>query len=191
MATVYFGHHGDTAMDAKDLAQGLIDQGLSDKGKSQAAQLGRMLKGKGIDCIYSSPLKRATETAKIVADHIGAKVIVRPALRPLDIGSLAGKKESTVQGYLEFFSKRPTLSLPDGEKFGNWYDQVKGEWVHLLGASGATSAVISHSRDAHLLKHWQQKGFGADSRTIAWGDSTPDLLRLQKTGNSLNIRKVA
>lgn len=191
MAAVYFGHHGDTKMDAQDLAQGLIDQGLSEKGKSQAANLGRMLRGKGIKTVFSSPLKRSTETADIVADQIGAKVIVRPDLRPLDIGSLAGKKESTVKGYLEFFSKRPTLSLPEGEKFGDWYDQVKNEWAHLLGTDAPVVAVVSHSRDAHLLKHWQKEGFTASPKTIGWDGPTADLLRLEKAGNSLNIRKVA
>lgn len=191
MATVYFGHHGDTKLDEQDLAQGLMDEGLNEKGRRQAAALGRMLRGKGIDCVYSSPLKRAKQTADIVADQIGAKVIVRPALRPLDIGSLAGKKESTVKGYLEFFSKRPTLSLPDGEKFGDWYEQVKKEWMHQLADGDPVIAVISHSRDAHLLRHWQQEGFGADPKTITWGQGTPDLLKLDKNGNSLNIRKVA
>lgn len=191
MSTVYFGHHGDTKFDTNDLAQGLIDEGLNDKGRREAQNLGVLLKGKGISTVYSSPLKRATETANIVADHIGAKVIVRPHLRPLDIGSLAGKKESTVRNYLEFFSKRPTLSLPEGEKFGDWYGQIKGEWNHLLGSAAPVVAVVSHSRDAHLFRHWQQKGFGADSKTITWGESTPDLLKLDKNGNSLNIRKVA
>lgn len=191
MALVYFGHHGDTKYDVEDLAQGLMDAGLNEKGKRQALNLGVMLKGKGIDTVYSSPLKRATETAKIVADHIGAKVVVRPHLRPLDIGSLAGKKESTVKNYLEFFSKRPSLSLPDGEKFGDWHSQIQGEWIHLLGNSAPVVAVVSHSRDASLLRHWQQGGFGSDPKAISWDGNTPELLRVQKIGNFLNIRKVA
>src|SRR5437868_2467048 len=116
MAVIYHVEHGDTHFDAENKAQGLLSAGLTENGKRQAREAGRTLKRTKIDCIYSSPMVRAKQTADIICGIIGGKVIVRPNLRPLDIGQLAGKSNSTVEKYLEFFFNRPTLSFPGGEK---------------------------------------------------------------------------
>jgi broad specificity phosphatase PhoE len=114
MAVIYYVEHGDTKYDQNDCAQGLIDDGLTAKGKEQAARAGRGLRGTTIDCVYTSPMKRAKQTADIIAGILKAKVIVLPKLKPLDIGTLAGKKNSQTKPYLEFFSYRRSNSLKVG-----------------------------------------------------------------------------
>lgn len=191
MATIYHVEHGDTAFDAKDLAQGLMDAGLTDKGKRQAAAAGRALRGKGIDCVYCSPLKRAHQSANIVADSIGAKVIIRPKLRPLDIGDLAGKPESTVKKYLDFYTKRPTLTFPNGESFAKWYDQIRKEWIHQFGDDDPVIAVVSHSRDYALLKHWEKHGINAECDEIDFTEPvSAQVSKATKSGNSISVRKI-
>lgn len=190
MATIFHVEHGQTKLDAEGKAQGLLAEGLTEKGKSQAAAAGRALRGKGIDCVYSSPMLRAKQTAQIVADQIGAKVIVRPGLRPLDIGSLAGKPEETVKGYRKFFASRPTLSFPDGEKFGRWYDQIRKEWEKHL-RDGEQHAVVSHSIDRQLLKHWQRHGIDAGPEEIDF--NTPlhgQVAKVSKDGGAVTVRSI-
>lgn len=187
MSTVYHVEHGQTKLDAAGKAQGLLSEGLNEKGRSQAAAAGRALRGKGIECVYSSPLPRAKETAAIVAEQIGAKVVVRPKLRPLDIGSLAGKPEHTVKGYRKFFATRPTLSFPDGEKLGAWYDQIRGEWQERLKAD--QSAVVSHSIDRQLLKHWQKHGMDAGPQGIDFDlPLNGQVATVSKSGKALTVR---
>ena len=192
MAVVYYVEHGDTKYDANDCAQGLIDDGLTTKGKSQAARAGRCLKGTKIDCVYTSPMKRAHQTANIIADILGAEVVVLPRLKPLDIGSLAVKKNSQVKQYLEFFAKRPTLKFPDGEKFGDYYDRVRKEWIHQFADDDEEIAVVSHARDWQLLKHWAKNGLDADPEGVSFEEpSSAQVSKAIKSGNSIQMRKLA
>lgn len=48
--------------------------GLSAQGVEQARRLGSWLKGEDIDVLVSSPMRRAVETAQILADQMGREV---------------------------------------------------------------------------------------------------------------------
>lgn len=192
MAVIYFVEHGDTAYDEKDCAQGIIDDGLTDAGKRQARTAARSLVGTKIDCVYTSPMKRAKETAKIVAEKLGAKIIVLPNLKPLDIGTLAGKKNSTVAPYLDFFYKRPTLPFPEGEKFGDYYERALGEWLNQFSDDDPEIAVVAHGKDWQLLKHWQREGLEAGPEKVKYVEpSSAQVSKITKSGNAINIRRVA
>lgn len=192
MAIVFQVEHGDTKYDEKNCAQGLLDDGLTENGKQQARTAARALKGKGIDCVYTSPMKRATQTAQIVADVIGAKVIVRPKLKPLDIGTLAGKKNDTVRPYLEFFSARPTLSFPDGGTYGEYYYRARKEWIHQFGDDDPAIAVVCHARDFQLMQHWQKHGLNADSKGVSFAEpGSAQVSKVTRSGNSIQTRKIA
>lgn len=187
---VYHVEHGETDNDAKHLASGLSDPPLNERGKAQAKAAASKLQGRGITAIFHSPLKRASQTAQIISDHLGVKAVPRESLKPLDIGRLAGRPESTVKRYLEFFSKRPTLSLPDGEKFGEWYNGIKAEWMKHL-ETGKPIAVVSHSRDWQLLKHWEKNGLDADSSGINFSEpGSGQIAVAEKSGKSLSVRKI-
>ncbi len=69
---IYILRHGTTEWNARHLIQGQTDIPLDDFGKQMAAETGLGLAEKKIifDCIYSSPLKRAYETASIVNSEI-------------------------------------------------------------------------------------------------------------------------
>ena len=154
MAVVYHVEHGDTEYDAQDKAQGLIDSGLNDAGRRQARAAGQLLKGRGIECIYSSPMLRARQTAGIIAKIIGAKVIVRKKLKPIDIGTLTGKKNTTVK--------------PD-----------------------PVIAVVSHTRDWQLLKHWQRNGLDAGPEGIEFVEpGSGQVAKATRQGNAISVRPV-
>jgi broad specificity phosphatase PhoE len=192
MTTIYHVEHGDTKYDTEGKAQGLLNDGLVEKGKRDARQAGRALKGKGIDCVYCSPLTRTKQTAQIIADMLGAKVIPRAGLTPLDIGRLQGKKNSVVGKYLEFFSKRPTLPFPEGESFGEMYARLRKEWIHQFQDDDPVIAVVSHSRDHQLLKHWQRNGLDAGPEGVNFDEpSSGQVSKVTKSGNSIAVRKIA
>lgn len=58
--------HGETEWNTNNLVLGRTDVPLSDKGRKQAEEVGKQLSTYKIDKIYTSPLKRAVETAHIV-----------------------------------------------------------------------------------------------------------------------------
>ena len=53
-------------------------------------RLGLALKETKIDAIYSSPLKRALDTATAIASHHQLAVQVEPDLREMEVGELEG-----------------------------------------------------------------------------------------------------
>ncbi len=59
---------------------------LTVNGKKQAKAAGEYLAGQKVDVIYCSPLNRTMQTAKVIADATGAKVIVDERLREVDVG---------------------------------------------------------------------------------------------------------
>lgn len=62
--------------DIEDCWGGLADFPLTDSGRQTAATLAEKLKGSGIELLYTSPLKRAHETATIIARTIGCEIKV-------------------------------------------------------------------------------------------------------------------
>ena len=71
----FVARHGETTWNALNKICGRIDVELTDKGREQAAALGDRLKDKGIDVIISSPMKRAYDTSRIIAERCGISSI--------------------------------------------------------------------------------------------------------------------
>ena len=62
------GRHGLSSFNAKGLIQGRTDDSiLTEEGYDQALKAGKALSKINFDKIYSSPLMRAAETAKILS----------------------------------------------------------------------------------------------------------------------------
>lgn len=69
-----FVRHGQTDWNAEGLLQGGTDVPLNDHGRMQAHETAKLLKEAGEwDVIVSSPMKRALETAKILAADLGCE----------------------------------------------------------------------------------------------------------------------
>lgn len=82
--------HGD-AMPAEDGADGhssYRDLPLSALGRSQARALGTRLAAAAIATVYSSPLRRASETAKAVSNATQRAIAYDERLREVEIGGL-------------------------------------------------------------------------------------------------------
>lgn len=69
MTRLYLVRHGETEWNKAGRIQGGIDTELSDYGLEQAHTLGRRLAREKIDVIYSSRLKRAMNTARILGEY--------------------------------------------------------------------------------------------------------------------------
>jgi broad specificity phosphatase PhoE len=65
-------------------AQGPADPGLRSEGRSQARRLAAQLSARHIDAMYSSPLRRALETAELAAGRLGLPVQVIDDLAEVD-----------------------------------------------------------------------------------------------------------
>lgn len=96
-AEFYIFRHGETEMNRLRRWQGRgIDLPLNGNGRAQAKELAETLKGKGLEVIFSSPLKRALETAEICAGVLSVPVIVKENLTEGSFGVAEGKTREEI-----------------------------------------------------------------------------------------------
>ena len=91
-SNIYVFRHGETDYNQQERCQGCrCDRLLTAKGEEQAKRLGQDLQKIGLDCIYSSPLLRAVQTANIVSQSNGKiPVIIMQDLKEGDFGTAEG-----------------------------------------------------------------------------------------------------
>ncbi len=84
--TLLLIRHGETDWNVEGRYQGQADPPLNERGREQARRLARKLEQDPPDIIYTSPLKRAYETARIIADHLRRPLYVEPRLKEIHQG---------------------------------------------------------------------------------------------------------
>jgi len=95
--TVYFVRHGENPANlTREFSYRSVDYPLTEKGIRQAEQTAAYFAGRTVDAIYSSPLKRALQTAQIIGAATGHGVGVVEELREVNCGSLEGQTPTAV-----------------------------------------------------------------------------------------------
>lgn len=112
--------HGETPWTKVRRFQGSTDTELTAHGKRQAKAVGKCLKRYGIHAVYSSPLKRAKQTALAVGREVGKKISYDSRLRELGFGAWEGKSSAELlkdkkSGYAQW-SRGKVVTPKGGEK---------------------------------------------------------------------------
>jgi broad specificity phosphatase PhoE len=94
---VYLVRHGATQMTAEDRFSGASGAELSAEGRQQAARLGERLQDDEIAAVYSSPLSRSADTARILAGACGVAPVLREELREISHGPWEGLTRREVE----------------------------------------------------------------------------------------------
>ena len=99
------------------------DSGLSELGKEQARLVGKRLKDLQFNgVIFSSPYDRTLNTAEIIAEEVGAKVIPLLCLR--EISTVKEPTERGAGSGAEIFAKYPHMQV-EFDKIYTWLDERK------------------------------------------------------------------
>lgn len=92
MDTVLFlVRHGETVDNARQIMQGQTQGCLNEKGREQARVVSERLAAEPVDAIVASDLRRAIQTAEIIAEPHGLPVVTTPLLRERDWGGFTGR----------------------------------------------------------------------------------------------------
>ena len=103
---IIFLRHGQAENNTKKILAGRSPGvNLTETGIQQAEQAGKMLKTLNISTIYSSPIDRALQTAKTVAQHCELEPLIDDRLIELDMGKF------TMMPYDEIFAKYGNVFL--------------------------------------------------------------------------------
>jgi broad specificity phosphatase PhoE len=122
---IYFVRHGETEANRQQpaLLQGCrLDWPLSPRGRWQAERVRDVLAHVPVRAVISSPLRRAVETATIVAQPHGLQVACVAALRECDVGRWEGKsweeiRQQDPEQYALFHQRPDLYGYPEGETF--------------------------------------------------------------------------
>lgn len=87
---IYLVRHGETLWNRELRCQGHTDVPLSDTGRQQARELAARLRDLPLAAAYSSDLRRAFETAELVAAPHGLRVTPLASLRERNMGRWEG-----------------------------------------------------------------------------------------------------
>ena len=114
--------HGEAEHNLQGIASsGSTDNsGLTETGKEQVRNRAKKLKSTPITHIYTSPMRRARETAEIMADVLGIshdRIISDETLREVNFGDLDGKPISDFFTYKAEHMSKYSDPLPNGESF--------------------------------------------------------------------------
>lgn len=120
MTDLFLVRHAETVWHQENRYAGRSDVALTDRGRAQAAQLGRWAAVSKIDAIVTSPLSRCRLTAAPAAEAINRAPIIEDRLIELHFGSLEGKTKAEAHALfpeaMAAYLREPVAShFADGE----------------------------------------------------------------------------
>jgi phosphoserine phosphatase len=148
MTTVYLARHGESDWNVERRWQGHADRPLTERGRAQAEALAEKLAGVHLDAVYASDLRRAWETAQVVAAPRGLEVVRLPELREVDVGSWSGfTRDECADRFPDAFLRwqEGGSGWDDGESYEDMGVRIVGA-VQRLAAEHPDGAilVVSH-----------------------------------------------
>ncbi len=149
---LYLVRHGENwANITKEFSSRRVDYSLTPKGVLQAQQTAEYFRSKKIDAIYSSPLKRAQETAQIIADALGLPVVVQENLREVNVGDLEGQAPTAeLWAYhnavvLDWLTGHPERRFPKGEDYRTLCRRMRAAVEEMIrGRKGGNIIAVGH-----------------------------------------------
>ncbi len=143
--------HGETDWNRDNRVQGHSDIGLNERGKEQARCLAEHLKDESIIAIYSSPLRRAWETALAIAEFHQLPVQVEPDLAELDVGEMDGLTFEQMRSQYgdilrEWMRDAGPVKMPNGESLEELQGRAWAAVQRILHKHPeGTVIVVSHN----------------------------------------------
>lgn len=134
--------HGETAWNVDTRIQGQLDLPLNERGRWQAAQVGKALATEAIDAIYTSDLLRAHDTALAVGHAVGVALIATEGLRERNFGAFQGKT------FVEIEAAWPEQALAWRKRAPEWAPPEGGE--SLLTMRERATSVVAELAARHL-----------------------------------------
>ncbi len=145
---IYLTRHGQTTGDLEDRYGGDYDDHLSVEGQQQAEQLAQELKGKGIQVIFTSPLIRARETARILQNTLNCQIKTLDNIRERNqYGVLSGMVKSEAQEkYPELTEevKAYRNTIQGAEPYEHFKSRIEEAWEEILSQPQKKIAVVAH-----------------------------------------------
>lgn len=148
-AAILLARHGATAASGRGLVVGRRDIGLTQAGRDEAARLGQVVEDLGIAGIHASPLRRAAETAQIVAGRLGLITRLDARLTETDKGRWEGRALGEIKSverpaYESLRHRTAQFRYPGGESVAEHQRRVVAALRDIAGGP-LPALVVCHA----------------------------------------------
>lgn len=172
LSAVIFCRHGETESNLGGWLAGSRDVSLTDRGRAQAREAAATLvaENRSVSTIYSSPQRRALETAGILAEALGVPVVPVAGLEERRWGDLEG-------GAIPADLLRE--EVPNGESLSDFRARVTAALDGLPpSVDGRTPLIVAHAGTWPVLCRWM----GVESALLWPPNAAPVVLTRQDKG---------
>lgn len=164
MTKIYLTRHGETEWNRQCRFQGHKNSDLTDKGILAAELLAERIEEIDLDCIISSPLMRAYNTAQIVKGSKNIDIIKHDGLKEINLGDFEGMsymqiKEESPE-ILESIERDPFNNrYPNGENLKEFYNRVTSAFKEIIDrCRNKTVLIVAHGGTLKCIEAYI-KGF--------------------------------
>jgi len=149
--------HAETMWNRERRYQGRQDPPLSDTGRAQAEAVGQLLAKERIEAVWSSPLRRARDTAAAIAMPRGLTVRVDDQFGEMHFGQWEGLTSEEVSAkfpemYRTWLGTPHLVTLPNGEALSDVRDRaLQGLSALRQAHDGGTVVLVTHGVTGRIL----------------------------------------
>ncbi|MDD4779402.1 MAG: histidine phosphatase family protein [Tissierellia bacterium] len=170
MTRIYITRHGETEWNIQHRFQGMKNSELTEKGILAAELLSERMENIELDCIVSSPLKRAFHTAEIVRGNKEIEIIKNEGFKEINLGDFEGMNYDEISEASNDVIKKIrddpfNNPYPNGENLMEFYKRVenafkeviekyKEKCILIVAHGGTIKCIESYFRNQRISKDW-------------------------------------
>lgn len=157
--TVYLVRHGETALNKEQRVRAWLDVPIDKRAKGPIERTAAELALKPLaNPLVASDLKRALQTAEIIADRNLLEVLPDERLRPWDVGEFSAKRIDEVGPLMQQYIDSPNEKVPAGESFNDFLDGWKEAFSHYVAVAMRNPkeaiVLVTHSRNIEAARYF-------------------------------------
>lgn len=153
--------HGEIPSNINRVYAGSSPEYLTDRGIRQAEEVAARLSGLNINVIYTSPVRRAVQTAEIINARLNVALEINDAFRELEMGPWEGMSETDIAreypGEWDTWNKRPAaLRLPGRETLDELLQRaISGMRGLYVEAERRHTVLVTHVAIIRVILLWK------------------------------------
>jgi len=181
--------HAQASEETRGRCHGRLDAGLSPAGHLQAQTLARALRAADLAAVYTSPSRRAVQTATPLAAAHAMTPIADERLHEIDFGELEGRRYEDIERthpdlYREWMTTPTSVRFPGGESYrhlrrralaatGALRARHPGETIALVTHAGVVRALLADCLAMPASAIFRLDVAHAAVSVVDWIDATP------------------
>lgn len=161
--TLFLVRHGEIPSNVNKIYAGASTERLTARGELQAKAVAGKLTRYNIHALYSSPIKRAIQTAEIIGKAVRKDVLIDDAFREIEMGPWEGRSEMEIEqkhpeSWALWNNKPAELKILGRETLDDLLQRVLTGISRIShGKEGKGVVIVTHVAVIRVLLLWSAK----------------------------------